>query len=127
MFLIFTLFHLGSVPIQNVSVATLNKVEKRLKSVAQEILQAWNKRQFKTDLQKKMVKVFGKIHENSDPVNFHQDMLDLLNEFIQSLPPGKVIHTMYYTQHILSCIWYALIYTYGMLAYLCNLSLNCST
>ena len=68
---------------------TLENVEQRLKSVAKEIIENWNKRQFKTTLQDNMVKAFGEIHRNSDQNKLNQDMLSLLKNVIDSLPEGQ--------------------------------------
>ena len=73
----------GELLIENVSPTTLQNVEKKLEIVAKELLQAWNQRQNKTDLQKTTLKAFGSIHDISDPDN---DMLDLLQMVIESLP-----------------------------------------
>ena len=73
----------GELLIENVSPTTLQNVEKKLEIVAKELLQAWNQRQNKTDLQKTTLKAFGSIHDISDPDN---DMLGLLQMVIESLP-----------------------------------------
>ena len=79
----------GSVLIQNVSQTTLTKVERQLMSIAKDIIQGWNQRQTKTVLHEKMIKTFGKIHSNNDPETHHKNMLDLLKEFIDSLPSSQ--------------------------------------
>ena len=58
-------------------------------SIAKDIIQGWNQRQTKTVLPEKMIKTFGKIHSNNDPEIHHKKMLDLLREFIDSLPSSQ--------------------------------------
>ena len=58
-------------------------------SIAKDIIQGWNQRQTKTVLHEKMIKNFGKIHSNNDPETHHKNMLDLLKEFIDSLPSSQ--------------------------------------
>ena len=79
----------GDLLMENVNITTLNKVQDKLKSVAKEILKAWDLRQKKTVLQEKTINAFGIIHNNSATVENHQDMFNLLHEVIESLPPAQ--------------------------------------
>ena len=69
----------GDLPMENVNITTLNKVQDKLKSVAKEILKAWDLRQKKTVLQEKTINAFGIIHNNSATVEKNQDMFNLLH------------------------------------------------
>ena len=64
----------GDLPMEGVNITTLNKVQGKLKSVAKEILEAWDLRQKKTVLQEKTINAFGIIH---NPVEHHQNMFNL--------------------------------------------------
>ena len=73
----------------NASTNTLNNVKIKLRNLAKELLQVWNQRQNKTDLQDMTVKAFGKIHDESDPEEYFEKTLKLLQDLITSLPPRQ--------------------------------------
>ena len=73
----------------NVNQEILNNIEEKLRKFAKALLQVWNQRQKKTALQGMMLKVFGKIHDDTDPIKYFQTTLDLLQELIDALPPRQ--------------------------------------
>ena len=62
---------------------TLERATVKLRDLSKELLRVWNQRQNKTALQEMTVKVFGKIHDESDL------MIELLHELVNSLPPRQ--------------------------------------
>ena len=66
---------------------TLENVKVKLRDLAKELLKVWNERQSMTDLQETTMRVFGKIHDVSDPVQYCQTTLELLHDLINALPP----------------------------------------
>ena len=68
----------------------LEKLKKKLKEVATELLKNWEERQTKTILQATTFEVFGTIHEinDQDPIQ-HGIILRLLKKVVSSLPQGQ--------------------------------------
>ena len=73
----------------NVNQEILNNIEQKLGKFAKDLLRVWNQRQKKTALQGIMLKVFGKIHDDTDLFEYFQTTLDLLKELIGALPPRQ--------------------------------------
>ena len=74
---------------KNLNQEILNNIEEKLRKFAKDLLQLWNERQKKTALQEIMLKVFGKIHDDTNPIEYFQTTLDLLQNLINALPPSQ--------------------------------------
>lgn len=72
-------------PIDNVDVQSLNNVQHKLQDFAKNLLHCWNERQNKSPLQKVIVEVFGSIHDNSEPLEYHQTTLSLMKSMLDTL------------------------------------------
>lgn len=79
----------GSLPMKNMSNDNLNRVQMKLSNFVKDLLLIWDQRQKKTALQEMTLKVFGKIHDNSDPIEYHQITLNLLKSLIEEIPQNQ--------------------------------------
>jgi hypothetical protein len=79
----------GSLPMKNMSNDNLNRVQVKLSNFVKDLLLIWDQRQKKTALQEMTLKVFGKIHDNSDPIEYHQVTLGLLKSLIEEVPQNQ--------------------------------------
>ena len=73
----------------DVNLDSLNIVQGRLKIVAKQLLHYWNERQKKTPLDEMTVKVLGQIHDNSEPLEYYQNTLEILKNLINALPSSQ--------------------------------------
>ena len=65
----------GNLPMKNLSNENLERVEIKLSNFFKNLLQTWNQRQQKTNFQEFMLKVFGKIHDNTHSIAYFQSTL----------------------------------------------------
>ena len=79
----------GNLPMKNLSNENLERVEIKLSNFFKNLLQTWNQRQQKTNFQEFMLKVFGKIHDNTHSIAYFQSTLNLLKSMISTIPPNQ--------------------------------------